>query len=89
MINLVKIGYDYYAVKNAAAAARIVTALAGVVKLRRDYREHQKDVFYPDEHQDEVAMLLIDEKQLLRAEPFEAEAQADDQTVPRRLRLGR
>lgn len=66
MITLLKIGYDYYLVKSAKQAAMVINGMAGVIKLRRDYGDHpmKLDRYYPDEHQDEIAMVTIQKHQL-------------------------
>jgi hypothetical protein len=80
MITLLKIGYDYYAMPNAKAAATAINALAGCIKLRRDFGNKTGDFFYPDEHQDEIGMVVVRDNQVLRGKP------ADDVEAPRKPR---
>lgn len=69
MTTLLKIGYDYYAMPNAKAAATAINALAGCIKLRRDHDAKHSDHFYPDEHQDEIGMVVVRDDQILRTKP--------------------
>jgi hypothetical protein len=69
MTTLLKIGYDYYAMPNAKAAATAINALAGCIKLRRDHSDNFSDHFYPDEHQDEIGMIVVRDDQILRSKP--------------------
>lgn len=58
MPTLLKIGCDYYLVKEAAAV-KALAALAGAVKLRRNYGDHNGDYFLIEKHQDEIGMLTV------------------------------
>lgn len=83
MTTLLKIGYDYYAMPNAKAAATAINALAGCIKLRRDHSSIG-DHFYPDEHQDEIGMVVVRGDQILRSKPAR-DVETKTQTKPKQL----
>lgn len=68
MPTLLKIGHDYYLVKEAAAV-KAVSALAGAVKLRRNFRDAEGDTFYIEKHQDEIGMLTVRPNAILERNP--------------------
>lgn len=81
MPTLLKIGLDYYAVKNPKDAAACINALVGAVKLRRDYSA-KDDAFYPDEHQDEIGMITVRVDQLRAAKFDDSEMDTNPKQLP-------
>lgn len=72
MPTLLKIGYDYYLVKEANAA-KIIAALAGAVKVRRNYSEKDGDAFTIEKHQDEIGMLTVRSDAIRERDPVTGE----------------
>lgn len=58
MPTILKIGFEYYAVRNTAAAAAAVNALTGSIKLARDYDAEGMELYF-DEHQPEIGTLTV------------------------------
>lgn len=85
---VITIGYSHYLVSSKKDAATIVTALAGAIKLDRDYVD-RKEVFFPDERQTEIGMRTIMSDQLVRTKPPEKEDIIEQPApkVPKQLRF--
>ena len=90
MPTLLKIGIDYYLVKDAAAA-RIITSMAGAVKMQRDYGIKDDGVghYYPQKHQDEISMISVRASQILPCKPGEEQVEEDrvvyQQPAPKKI----
>ncbi len=78
MPTLVKIGFDYFLVKNEAAAVAVVKAMAGTVQLSRNYEAKGRDEFYPDPRPCEIGIVNVLRDQILRCQPSTVESEAPD-----------
>lgn len=72
MITLIKIGFNYYLVRNATAAAQVINGLARCIQLRNTYNQGDSGTtYYPEKNQDEVGMVTVRDNQILPCKPGE------------------
>lgn len=73
---VVTIGYTRWLLKKDSDAVKILTALAGAVRLESKYLEGGRSVYWPDDrHSGEVKMETILARDILRGDPAEQEAE--------------
>jgi len=74
MPTLVKIGFDYYLVRSAAAGVKIVDGLSDCIRLRSDH--HSLPKYSLDGFQPEIGIQQVNESQLLLPKPDNAKRSA-------------